>query len=73
MRSFPGSTRKANEKLRVLWIACGTDDGLIGLNRKVRAWLDSKGVHNTGIETPGGHAWMVWRRNLAEFSGLLFR
>jgi enterochelin esterase-like enzyme len=70
---FPGLDAKTNEKLRVLWIACGTDDGLIALNRKARAWLDSKGVHNTGIETPGGHAWMVWRRNLADFSGLLFR
>jgi enterochelin esterase family protein len=70
---FPGLDAKANEKLRVLWIACGTDDGLIALNRKARAWLDSKGVHNTGIETPGGHAWMVWRRNLADFGGLLFR
>jgi enterochelin esterase-like enzyme len=70
---FPGLDAKANEKLRLLWIACGTDDGLIGLNRKVRAWLDSKGVHSTPIETPGAHTWMVWRRNLADFSGLLFR
>ena len=70
---FPGLDAKANEKLRVLWIACGTDDGLIALNRKVRSWLDSKGVSSTGIETPGGHAWMVWRRNLVDLSGLLFR
>jgi enterochelin esterase-like enzyme len=70
---FPRLDAKANQKLRVLWIACGTDDGLIALNRKARTWLDSKGVHNTGIETPGGHAWMVWRRNLADFGGLLFR
>jgi enterochelin esterase-like enzyme len=70
---FPGLDAKANEKLRGLWIACGTDDRLIDLNRKVRGWLDSKGVHSTGIETAGGHAWMVWRRNLADFSGLLFK
>ena len=70
---FPGLDAKANEKLRVLWIACGTDDRLIDPNRKLRAWLDSKGVHYTPIETPGAHVWMVWRRNLAEFSGLLFR
>ena len=70
---FPGLDAKANDKLHLLWIACGTDDHLIEPNRKVRAWLDSKGVHNTGIETPGMHAWMVWRRNLADFSGLLFR
>jgi enterochelin esterase-like enzyme len=70
---FPGVDAKANEKLRVLWIACGTDDRLIDLNRKMRAWLDSKGVHNTGIETAGAHTWMVWRRNLTDFSGLLFK
>jgi enterochelin esterase-like enzyme len=70
---FPGLDAKANEKLRLLWIACGTDDHLIELNRKVRAWLDTKDVHNTGIETAGAHTWMVWRRNLTDFSGLLFK
>jgi enterochelin esterase family protein len=70
---FPGLDAKANEKLRLLWIACGTDDRLIDLNRKVRTWLDSKGIHYTPIETPGGHVWMVWRRNLAEFTSLLFK
>jgi enterochelin esterase family protein len=36
-------------------------------------WLKTKGVEHTDIETPGMHTWMVWRRNLAEFAGLLFR
>ena len=70
---FPGLDARANQQLRVLWVSCGTDDGLITLNRKLRSWLDSKGVHNKGIETAGGHTWMVWRRNLVDFSGLLFR
>jgi enterochelin esterase-like enzyme len=70
---FPGLDAKANERLRLLWIACGTDDRLIDLNRKVRTWLDSKGLHYTPIETPGAHVWMVWRRNLAEFTSLLFK
>jgi hypothetical protein len=26
----------------------------------------------TAVETPGGHTWMVWRRNLAVFAPLLF-
>jgi enterochelin esterase family protein len=43
------------------------------VNRDLRSWLKSKGVKPTGIETPGMHRWMVWRRNLAEFAGLLFR
>jgi enterochelin esterase-like enzyme len=70
---FPTLDSKANQQLRVLWIACGTDDHLIDLNRRFRAWLASKGVQHTDIETPGGHTWMVWRRNLADFATLLFR
>jgi enterochelin esterase-like enzyme len=72
-KDFPGLDAKANQQLRLLWIACGTEDRLITLNRNLRAWLKSKGVQTTDIETPGRHTWMVWRRNLAEFAGLLFR
>ena len=72
-KDFPRLDAKANEQLKVLWIACGVDDRLIELNRKVRAWLDSKGIKKVEVETPGAHTWMVWRRNLVTFSGLLFR
>ena len=70
---FPGLDSKANARLHLLWIACGTEDGLINTNRKFRAWLDSKNVRHTNIETPGMHTWMVWRRNLAQFAPLLFQ
>ncbi|HEY6269379.1 MAG TPA: alpha/beta hydrolase-fold protein [Candidatus Acidoferrum sp.] len=72
-KEFPGLDAKSTEKLHLLWIACGTDDRLIDINRKVRAWLATKNVKHVDIETPGYHAWMVWRRNLTEFSSLLFR
>jgi enterochelin esterase-like enzyme len=72
-KSFSGLGSQANSQLRLLWIACGTEDRLIDLNRKFRAWLDSKGVQHTNIETPGMHTWMVWRRNLATFVPLLFQ
>ena len=73
---FPGLQSDANtnqQQLRLLWIACGTEDGLMTANRNLRTWLKSKGVKVTEIETPGAHAWMVWRRNLVEFAPLLFR
>jgi len=70
---FPGLDSKANQKIKILWIACGTDDGLIKLNREFREWLKTKGVDHTDIETPGVHAWMVWRRNLVDFAALLFQ
>ncbi|MGH7485235.1 MAG: alpha/beta hydrolase-fold protein, partial [bacterium] len=72
-RTFPRLDSKANAKLRLLWIACGTEDRLIAPNRKFRDWLKSKDVQFTPIETPGVHSWMVWRRNLAAFAPLLFQ
>src|SRR6266849_3569085 len=70
---FPALDSKANQQIRLLWIACGTDDRLIDINRKLRTWLASKGVQHTDIETPGAHTWMVWRRDWTELSALLFR
>jgi enterochelin esterase-like enzyme len=72
-KDFPHLDAKANEQIRLLWIACGTEDHLITLNRNLRAWLKTQGVNMTEVETPGMHTWMVWRRNLAEFVPLLFR
>ncbi|MFZ1010257.1 MAG: alpha/beta hydrolase-fold protein [Candidatus Sulfotelmatobacter sp.] len=72
-KDFPALNEKANQQLHLLWIACGTEDRLITINRNLRAWLKTKNVKMTEIETPGMHTWMVWRRNLAEFAGLLFR
>ena len=70
---FPGLDAKANQQLRLLWIACGTEDRLIVTNRNLRTWLKSKNIQHVDIETPGAHSWMVWRRNLAAFAGLLFK
>jgi enterochelin esterase family protein len=72
-KSFPKLDSKANEQIRLLWIACGTDDRLIDANRKFIDWLKSKDIQLTRIETPGAHTWMVWRRNLSEFAPLLFQ
>lgn len=72
-QTFPKLTSAANDRLKLLWIACGTEDGLIEGNRKLRDWLKSKGVEHVGVETPGAHTWMVWRRNLATFAPMLFQ
>jgi enterochelin esterase family protein len=59
--------------LRLLWIACGTDDHLIEPNRKFIAFLKTKDMPVTQIETPGLHSWLVWRDNLIHFAPLLFQ
>jgi enterochelin esterase-like enzyme len=63
--------RTAN--LRLLWIACGTGDQLIEPNRQFIAFLKSKNMPVTQIETPGMHTWLVWRDNLIHFAPLLFQ
>ncbi|HVO78819.1 MAG TPA: alpha/beta hydrolase-fold protein, partial [Candidatus Bathyarchaeia archaeon] len=68
--AFPGLDAKVASQLRLLWIACGTSDGLIEPNRQFKAWLKSKNIGFTDIETPGAHTWMVWRRNLIAFTPL---
>jgi enterochelin esterase family protein len=70
---FPALGPESNSRRRLLWIACGTEDGLVDVNRKLGRWLETKGVRATLVETAGAHSWMVWRRNLATFVPLLFR
>jgi enterochelin esterase family protein len=72
-QSFPNLDVSANKRLKLFWVACGTDDELIKVNRRFKSWLKDKGVHFRDIETPGKHTWMVWRRNLAAFAALLFQ
>ncbi len=59
--------------LRLLWIACGTEEQQLAPNRKFIAWLKSKDVAVTAIETPGMHTWMVWRDDLVRFAPLIFQ
>lgn len=74
---FPGITTQAapaiNARLRLLWISCGTEDGLLNGNLKLIAWLKEKGLQPSAIQTPGMHVWMVWRDNLTNFAPLLFQ
>jgi enterochelin esterase-like enzyme len=72
-KEFPSLNADSNKQLHLLWIACGTEDRLIDINRKFREWLKAKGVNRADIETPGMHTWMVWRRNLTELTPLLFK
>jgi len=72
-KEFPGLDETSGKRIKLLWIACGTDDRLIEINRNFRKWLAAKSIAHADIETPGAHTWMVWRRNLTELAPLLFR
>jgi enterochelin esterase family protein len=72
---FPNlaSEVKKKDRLKLLWVACGTDDHLITPNRAFTSWLKQQQIPVTVIETPGRHTWMVWRNNLINFTPLLFQ
>ena len=72
-KEFPALDANSGKQIKLLWIACGTEDHLIDINRDLRKWLASKSIPHTDMETPGMHTWMVWRRNLTDFAQLLFR
>jgi len=62
-----------NEKLNLLWIACGKDDRLVEQAQQMSTLLKQKGIHHEFLITEGNHSWPVWRRYLADFAPLLFR
>lgn len=62
-----------NSGVKLVWIACGTEDDLINANRRLAATLKADGLPVTEVETPGLHTWTVWREDLVSFVPLLFR
>lgn len=70
---FLKEAASANDKLRLMWFACGKDDRLLADNQHLDTLLTEKQVKHVFVQTAGAHAWPVWRRNLAEFAPLLFR
>ena len=73
-KNFPALDAKANSQLRLLLVTCGSEDGLLGINRQFTEWLKSKDVHVTQAETPGfGHVWGLWRLDLAQLAPQLFQ
>src|SRR5277367_3225203 len=70
----PQTGAQIQSKLKLLWVACGEQDGLFPANQKLIAWLKEQGMQPTAIATPGMmHVWMVWRDNLSNFAPLLFK
>jgi enterochelin esterase family protein len=63
----------ANSKLKLVWVGCGTEDGLFAASKSFSEFLRAHGVKHTFRETEGAHTWMVWRRYLNEIAPLLFR
>ena len=47
-----------------LYMACGTEDNLLGANRDFHAFLEKEGVSHVYEEGPGKHNWRFWNEYL---------
>ena len=50
--------------LPYLYLACGEDDGFVSVNREFVADLSARHVLCEYHETPGGHDWVYWDREI---------
>lgn len=73
-KDAPDLNESINKKLRLLYISCGLDDGLITSNKQFEDWLTEQKVHFVQRDVPGyAHVWSFWRRSLVEVAPMLFR
>jgi enterochelin esterase family protein len=62
-----------NQKLKLLWIACGKNDFLLQRNESFIALLKEKNLRHEWHLTEGDHSWPIWRRYLADLAPHLFQ
>ncbi len=61
-------------RLKLVYIGCGTADGLIEPNRRLAASLRAQGQAVTTSEMPGiAHVWLEWRPDLVSFASRIFQ
>lgn len=63
----------ARKNLRLLFISCGDNDGLIPFSRRTHEYLAEKGVPHIYYIEPGVHDFKVWKNGLYMFSKMLFK
>lgn len=60
-------------KLKLLWISCGDEDGLMSFSKRTHDYLYEKNIPHIFYVEPGGHDFKVWKNDLYMFSQFLFK
>ena len=64
----------AAQKLKLLWVSCGDQDGIFIISEGVHNYLSANKVpHIWHIDAGGAHTFPVWKNDLYHLSTLLFR
>jgi enterochelin esterase-like enzyme len=64
---------KARKMLKLLWISCGDNDGLIAFSQRTHNYLNANNVPHIYYIEPGVHDFKVWKNSLYMFLQLLFK
>ena len=67
------TTAEKQSTLPFIYLSCGTEDFLIGINRGFLALLNEKKVPHEYRERPGVHDWVFWDDQVREFLALADR
>jgi enterochelin esterase-like enzyme len=63
----------AKQQLKLLWLSCGNQDGLIGISQGVHAYLKERDVPHLWNVDSNGHDPTHWRNSLYHFAQRIFR
>lgn len=62
------------EKIALLWMVCGSEDGLMYNSSNLKAFCEQNDIPCTLINYPGeGHNFVVWKYGLYNFAQLIFK
>jgi enterochelin esterase-like enzyme len=64
---------QARQKLKLLWVSCGDQDGLINISQRVHTYLKDNNVPQIWHVDSGKHDWPVWKNDLYLFSQNIFQ
>jgi enterochelin esterase-like enzyme len=64
---------EARKKLKLLWISCGDNDGLITFSLRTHNYLLANDVPHIFYIMPGVHDFNVWKTSLYIFAQLIFK
>src|SRR5215203_4924379 len=64
---------EAKDKLKLLWISCGDNDGLMTFSKRTHDYLYEKNVPHIYYIEPGVHDFKVWKNGLYMFCQFLFK
>ena len=64
---------KSPSPFKLIYLACGDQDGLLAVSQKMHGYLKQSGVPHIWTLNSGGHNGEVWKVDLYHFAPLLFK